>query len=328
MDWDRPVDEFDLFAGDDDASAAADITQQSLIDTQHRLGVMLDIMPIGLLIHTRQGILFANQAACTLLRTDRQALIGQHLLDFVRQAELEQASVQFQSSFAADDRVFRGEAVVGREDGPQRLVRLISGKLPWQGNPVVQVLMEDITDQRRAENSLRQMTITDELTGAYNRRHAFYEAALHVEAGKLRGTPFSVMLIDIDHFKKINDELGHGVGDLALMRLTALANEHCPLIPGTDSAMFARIGGEEFVILMPGLDRDAATKAAEDVRSAVEQMSVPLPAGQLWYTVSIGVATLDAADENFPAMLARADAALYEAKGAGRNRVMTAPTMH
>jgi diguanylate cyclase (GGDEF)-like protein len=92
--------------------------------------------------------------------------------------------------------------------------------------------------------------------------------------------------------------------------------------------MFARIGGEEFVILMPGLDRDAATKAAEDVRSAVEQMSVPLPAGQLWYTVSIGVATLDAADENFPAMLARADAALYEAKGAGRNRVMTAPTMH
>jgi diguanylate cyclase (GGDEF)-like protein/PAS domain S-box-containing protein len=322
------LDEFDLFDDGDAASTAAVLTQQSLIDTQHRLGVMLDIMPIGLLIHTEQGILFANQAACGLLGSERQALIGQHLLDFVRSAEIGQAAEQFQSSFQVGDKIFRGEAVVGADERRQRLVRLITGRLPWQGNPVIQVLLEDITDQRRAENSLRQMTITDELTGAYNRRHAFYEASLHIDANQARGVPFSVALIDIDRFKSINDKLGHGVGDLALKRLAALANAFCPLIPGTDSAMFARIGGEEFVVLMPGLDIRAASAVAEDFRSSVEQMSMPLPEGVLRFTVSIGVAELNHADQDFTGLLRRADEALYEAKGAGRNRVIAAPTKH
>jgi diguanylate cyclase len=318
------LDDFDFFNDGDDAAAAAQLTQQSLIETQHRLGVMLDVMPIGLLIHTQQGILFANQAACTLLGAERQALVGQHLLDFIREAELEQTANQFRSSFAVDNQVFRGETVVGREGALQRLVRLITGRLPWDGNPVVQVILEDITDQRRAENSLRQMTITDELTGAYNRRHAFYEAGLHTEAGRARGTPFSVAIADIDHFKRINDTLGHHVGDLALQRLSALANAFCPLIHGTDSAMFARIGGEEFVILMPGLADEAAAAAAEDFRRSVEQMSTLTSGGELRFTVSVGVATLAGTDADFAALLTRADEALYEAKAAGRNRVVIA----
>jgi diguanylate cyclase len=318
------MDDFDLFETDDAAMEAAILTQKSLVDTQDRLGVMLDIMPISLLIHTEQGILFANQAACGLLHTDRATLVGQHLLDFVRSDGIDATSTQFRSSFHGEDRFLRAEAVVGPAGGPQRLVRMITGKLPWAGNPVIQVLLEDITDQRHAENSLRQQTITDELTGAYNRRHAFYEAGLHVEASRQRGIPFSVAMIDIDHFKKVNDTRGHAVGDLALKRLTALANESIPLIRTTDSAMFARLGGEEFVMLLPGLGLEAGVAAADDFRQMVEEMVVAAPDGPLRFTVSAGVAELKDSDEDFAKVLARADEALYEAKGAGRNRVMSA----
>ncbi|MEO6394922.1 MAG: GGDEF domain-containing protein [Devosia sp.] len=316
--------DFDLFEPDDALSAAV-LTQKSLVDTQDRLGVMLDIMPIGLLIHTEQGILFANQAACKLLKEERARLIGQHLLDFVRTSEFERVQGQFQASFQGTGGVLQTEAVLGQNEGAQRLVRLITGKLPWEGNPVIQVLLEDITDQKRAENSLRQQTITDELTGAYNRRHAFYEGGLHVESHKQRKIPFSVAMIDIDHFKRVNDTYGHAVGDKALKHLTKLANEALPLIPNTDSAIFARLGGEEFVVLLPGLEMEPAAVAAENLRRAVEATSVPLDGSEpLRFTVSMGLASLGEVEEDFAALLSRADEALYEAKGAGRNRVMSA----
>src|SRR5690606_19545318 len=96
------VDDFDLFKSDDDGLGAAVLTQQSLIDTQERLGAMLDVMPIGLLIHTEQGILFANRAACDLLRMTKERLVGQHLLDYMREADVPKLADQFRNSFAGE----------------------------------------------------------------------------------------------------------------------------------------------------------------------------------------------------------------------------------
>jgi len=318
------LDDFDLFKSDDDGLGAAVLTQKSLIDTQERLGAMLDVMPIGLLIHTQQGILFANRAACDLLRTPKERLVGQHLLDYVRESDVGKISDQFGSSFAGHTENFELDAVMEVGGTAARLVRLISSPLPWPGNPVIQILVQDITDQKRAENSLRQLTITDELTGAYNRRHAFYEAALYID-GAHADLPFSVVMVDIDHFKDINDSYGHATGDIALQRLTALANELLPTVEGTDSSIFARIGGEEFVMLLPGLDTDGAVAAAEAFREAIEGMSIDVPEGTLKFTISAGVATYRPKDKDFTGLLNRADEALYEAKGAGRNRVIVAP---
>ena len=318
------MDDFDLFKSDDDGMGAAVLTQKSLIDTQERLGAMLDVMPIGLLIHTEQGILFANRAACDLLRAPLNRLQGQHLLDYVRKNDLDRVSEQFRISFAGGQPTFEIEAVLelGRS---ARLARMISSCLPWPGNPVIQILLQDITDQKRAENSLRQLTITDELTGAYNRRHAFYEAALYMD-GEQADLPFSVVMVDIDHFKKINDTYGHASGDIALKRLTQLANELLPTVEGTDSSIFARIGGEEFVMLLPGLGKEAARTSAELFRIAVEAMTIDLPeGGTMAFTISAGIATCCPEDKDFTALLNRADEALYEAKGAGRNRVVVAP---
>lgn len=318
------VDDFDLFDSDDTALSAAVLTQKSLIDTQERLGSMLDVMPMGLLIHTEQGILFANQEVCRLLKADKARLLGQHLLDFIRASDLDKVSAQFRSSFLGGTETMEQETVVERQDGSQRLVKLISGRLPWEGNTVIQILLQDITDQKRAENSLRQLTITDELTGAYNRRHAFYEAALYIE-GEARGNvPLSVILIDIDHFKDVNDTYGHATGDVALKELTNVANVFIPTVPGTDSAMFARIGGEEFLLLLPGIELDGAMKIAESFRKAIEQLRIPLDEGMLRFNISSGVAMFRAADKTFDGVLSRADAALYEAKSTGRNRVCRA----
>jgi len=318
------LDDFDLFKSDDEGLDAAVLTQKSLIDTQERLGAMLDVMPIGLLIHTGQGILFANRAACQLLRTEPQRLLGQHMLDFVRSTDVERVNEQFHASFGGNTQTFELDAVLEVSGGSARLVKMISSRLPWPGNVVIQILLQDITDQKRAENSLRQLTITDELTGAYNRRHAFYEAALYVGEDRANDVPLSVVMVDIDHFKRINDTYGHAVGDLALKRLVLLANELLPTIEGSDSGIFARIGGEEFVMLLPGLDRKAAEIAAERFRRCVQAMSIELPEGKLSFTVSAGVATFAPEDQDFAGLLSRADQALYEAKGAGRNRVLAA----
>jgi diguanylate cyclase len=318
------VDDFDLFADNESGLTTAVLTQKSLIDTQERLGCMLDVMPMGLLIHTQQGILFANQEACGLMKVEHDRVVGRHFLDFVRSTEMDEVSAQFRISFGRGRQTIDHETVLLRPDGTERLVRLISGPLPWEGNPVIQILLQDVTDQKRAEQSLRQMTITDELTGAYNRRHLFYEATLYVGSVPSRRIPLSIILMDIDHFKRINDTFGHGKGDEALKALTNLVQGILPTIRGADSAMFARIGGEEFVVLLPGFSVSAASKLSEQIRAQIECLRIGALGGPIAVTASMGVATYRSEDHHFDGLLVRADAALYQAKASGRNRVHVA----
>ena len=317
------MDDFDLFREDDAALSAALLTQTSLIDTQHRLGAMLEAMPMGLLIHTEQGILFANKHACSLLQMERAGLVGQHLLDHIPQADNEKVATQLRNSFDYMGEPLEQECLINRPDGTQRAIKLVTGRLPWDGNPVIQVIIQDVTDQKRAEHSLRQLTITDELTGAYNRRHLLYESALYM-GEESAFIPLSVALIDIDHFKRINDTYGHASGDIALKELTLLANRFIPTIRGTDSAIFARIGGEEFVLLLPGLSETEAVEVAGRFRLAVQKLQIVALAGMLSFTISIGVSAHRRDDLNFGTILARTDTALYSAKAEGRNCVRLA----
>lgn len=312
-----------FFHEDHDSAKIAVITQKSLLDTETKLGSVLNVLPIGLLIHTEQGILYANKEAETLLSMDKELLYGQHFMDFIRDEEADVANKAFFEAFLLDGKTIEIESVIQGTNGTEYVVRIIVGRLPWDGQPVIQVLFQDITNQKRAENSLRKLTITDELTGAYNRRHVLYEASLYLSDHKTSNLPVSVILIDIDHFKKINDTYGHGVGDLALKKLSALAHEFAAKIAGSNSAIFARIGGEEFMFLLPALGTSRAALVAEQFRLAVEGLTVPLPdtGGILKFTISSGVATFSDCDSNIDNLLARADNALYAAKAEGRNRI-------
>lgn len=306
------------------ASDAAVLTRQTLIDTQERMGMMLDVMPMGLLIHTEQAILFANQEACRSLQVDQNTVVGQHFLDFIALDEVEQVSRQFRDSFRGKMAMHSQETKITRADGSELNIKLISCRLPWQGHPVIQVILQDVTDLKQTEQKLRRLTITDELTGAFNRRHAFYEAALYIDPERQPAIPLSVILLDVDHFKKVNDTYGHAAGDTALRKLANVGNDIIKNVCHTDSAMLARIGGEEFLVLLPGIRLGEACRIAERLRGALSDISVDTARGSFGITASMGVACYRNADGTFEGLLSRCDASLYQAKKSGRNRIVNA----
>ena len=166
------------------------------------------------------------------------------------------------------------------------------------------------------QRELAEQARTDPLTGAMNRR-AMEEAALRETARSIRhGHPLCAIVIDIDYFKGLNDARGHAAGDRALQELVCLVKS---MLRTQD--FFARMGGEEFTILLPDSPASAGILTAERVRQAIEALEVPFGTGPIKFTVSAGVAQLDPAHGGWEEMLQRADAAMYEAKEHGRNAV-------
>ncbi|MHA6298939.1 GGDEF domain-containing protein [Devosia sp. CAU 1758] len=312
---------WDDFTLDQGGASDARLAQTALSGARELMGVALDVLPFALLFHSAQGVLFSNGVANQLLKSEPGALIGQHLLDFVGPEDLASVSDALNQALDRHDHKTSAEALLQMEQ-TERLCRLTMVRLPWPGTPMAQVVIHDITDQKRAEASLRRLTIVDELTGAYNRRHAFYEGSLHAGTYLDNGSPFSLAALDVDHFKIINDTFGHSGGDRALKRLADACHAFIPTMRKSDSVMFARIGGEEFVLLMPGMTESCALAESERLRQQIEQLEVSHDGKTFRMTVSIGVGTMSSGTASFEDLLARADGNLYRAKHAGRNRVV------
>ncbi|MFA5938884.1 MAG: diguanylate cyclase [Sinimarinibacterium sp.] len=170
---------------------------------------------------------------------------------------------------------------------------------------------------RKALEREHQAARTDELTGAYNRRQFFDAGRQQFDVARRYGHGLSVILLDVDHFKNVNDRFGHEAGDSALVHLVGIVR---PLLRTAD--VFARYGGEEFIILMPDTDLFRAMQAAERIRQAVAEREVDPSSSRFRITISAGVAELQATDDNLERTIRRADEALYAAKKAGRNRVV------
>jgi diguanylate cyclase (GGDEF)-like protein len=169
---------------------------------------------------------------------------------------------------------------------------------------------------RRAMEQLRHIAVTDELTGVRNRR-AFFERAGRLFAdARAHDRALSALMLDIDHFKQINDTHGHAIGDIALKHFAAAVQTRLPR-----THLFGRLGGEEFALLAPGTDADEAADLAEHLRATVHALRVEEAVADLRLTVSIGLAALSEGALNLDDLLRRADDRLYEAKRSGRNRV-------
>ena len=164
-----------------------------------------------------------------------------------------------------------------------------------------------------------EMAITDALTGLFNRRYMENHLGTLIEQAAARGKPLAVMVLDIDYFKSINDSHGHDAGD-DVLRDFALRVKRS--IRGIDLA--CRVGGEEFVIVMPETDMAVAAMVAERLRRRIAAEPFPISQGSqhLPVTLSIGIAALRGQDDNAAALIKRADQALYRAKRDGRNRVV------
>lgn len=170
---------------------------------------------------------------------------------------------------------------------------------------------------RMAHEASQEQARTDPLTGMRNRR-AFYELGeLAVQQAARSGRPLSVVILDLDHFKQVNDAHGHATGDEVLR---ALAGAITATARASDVS--GRVGGEEFAIALPDTNVDEAAVLAERMRRRVSELAIPRGAAVLRVTASFGVAQYAGAGQSLDALLAAADGALYEAKAAGRNRVV------
>ncbi|HYH81949.1 MAG TPA: diguanylate cyclase [Longimicrobium sp.] len=169
---------------------------------------------------------------------------------------------------------------------------------------------------------LRTLALTDELTRLPNRRHLLHIAEARVDGARQGTGPLSVLALDVDHFKRINDTFGHEAGDRVLQRVAAA----CRAAIRHDDVI-GRTGGEEFVVLMPGADGKVAVEVAERLRGAVERVDWSELDPELRVTVSVGAAQWTPGDDGFADMARRADDSLYRAKAGGRNRTeLAAPS--
>jgi len=174
-------------------------------------------------------------------------------------------------------------------------------------------------EYRRAMDQLRTMAVTDALTGLLNRRAFFADGIRLFNEARARALPLAAMMVDIDHFKHVNDRYGHAYGDEVLKRVADGLRDHL-----SPRDLCARVGGEEFALLLPVADTALAVGLANRLREHLQTLAIDTPSGPLSVTVSIGVAPTSAALETLDELLAQADGHLYAAKRNGRNRVCAA----
>jgi len=193
--------------------------------------------------------------------------------------------------------------------------------LPVRGGGEVayltQMFNEMVTRIRAAHDKLERLSETDGLTGLANRRHLMEALDVEEKRGTRYGHAFSLLMIDVDHFKKYNDTHGHQAGDVALTRVGTVLKES---IRDVDRA--GRYGGEEFAVVLPETPLAAALVVAERIRARMEGEKLPVKSGEASVTLSIGVAERPTHAATAAEIVAVADAALYDAKEEGRNKVM------
>lgn len=211
------------------------------------------------------------------------------------------------------------ELALQRPDGRTLPVLLRTSPAPAGAqSPASSVgVVVDFSRHREERAALERLTRLDPLTGLGNRRDFFERAEREVARCRRFGAPLSLMILDIDHFKRINDEHGHIAGDEVLRHFGHLCRQSLRAID-----VAGRLGGEEFAVLMPGADVATAHHAAERLREAIANDAAPCPEGSpIAYAVSVGLSTMTPWTVGVRDLLRKADVALYEAKRSGRNRV-------
>lgn len=177
----------------------------------------------------------------------------------------------------------------------------------------------DISERKQMEQQLKELASTDPLTGICNRRHFIEEVESQLAYSKRYGTPFSFLIVDIDHFKQLNDHGGHALGDEAILKFTQVTQETIRVVD-----IFGRLGGDEFAVALPDTDNDEALVLAKRLKDRISRLTIRNDTHATQMTISIGLSTFQhhlRDSESVHTLLRRADQALYEAKRGGRNLI-------
>jgi diguanylate cyclase (GGDEF)-like protein len=197
-----------------------------------------------------------------------------------------------------------------------RVIRVTCKSLPDGGRMLVYA---DVTDLVEQAERLKELATVDGMTGLFNRRHFFSLAEIEWGRYQRHWRPISLLMLDIDRFKSINDQFGHDVGDHVIVQIADICRQE-----KRKSDVVARFGGEEFLLLLPETQMAEAQAVAERLRKLVEASVLPIASHAITTTVSIGVAQASSSMDTIFDLIKVADHALYAAKNAGRNRVCAA----
>jgi diguanylate cyclase (GGDEF)-like protein/PAS domain S-box-containing protein len=276
------------------------------------LRVLFDAAPFPMLLTGLDDntIRHVNGRAAAMFGVAPSAMIGKPAPDFHSDPE-ERAA--FFEQLRREGRVEGFEVQLENARGDPFWVIMSANVIEIDGEPCFFLSFAQIDEQKALEARLEHLASTDDLTGVLNRRRLFELAKAEVDRSERYGRPFSVAMIDVDLFKKLNDEHGHAAGDEALRALVTIVARALRKVD-----VLGRYGGEEFLLLLPETETSGAVEVAERMRAAIESESGAYAHA---ITVSVGVAE-GRPREGLDALLRRADAALYAAKQGGRNRVV------
>jgi diguanylate cyclase (GGDEF)-like protein/PAS domain S-box-containing protein len=279
----------------------------SLRDERNKLNTIIHGANSGIVVtDARQNVVLVNRAAELIIGKSEQTIIEEGFLAL------------FGDAHWMEERIVQQERQAALLEWHDKTLSIQASTIRNAAGEVIgsAALIRDVTEEKRLEARLKEQAITDALTGLHNRRHFDDVLVTEWKRWQRYAQPLSVMMIDVDHFKKFNDTHGHECGDRVLSSIGAVLR-----LQATASVIPCRYGGEEMVIVMPGLTQERAVELAEVIRQRIAELVID----GLRVTVSIGVAGqpgLDAADGE--ALVKRADEALYQAKESGRNRVCQA----
>lgn len=298
---------------------AADISKQVemervMMGNEQLLRSILEILPVPVFIARRRDgrIQFVNRKTCLLLQQSAGPLLKAKSQDFFLDPQ-EQDKIHTLIDAVRDVREI--EVRLRTAQGREFMAEIAAIAVDYAGDPATLVSMNDISQRKQLEDELFHQANTDALTGLSNRRYFLVQAEQEIRRARRFSRDLSVMMMDLDRFKWINDSLGHAAGDSVLQAIVKASQERL-----RESDIMGRLGGEEFAILLPETGLEAAMEAAARLLEHIAETPIPTVKGVVHCTTSLGVAQLRDSDSTIDDLLHRADEALYAAKRNGRNR--------
>ncbi|RBW70166.1 hypothetical protein DS031_08230 [Bacillus taeanensis] len=282
---------------------------RAIQESEERYRKLVESLPEVVLVHIEGEIVYINEAGVNITEAkNAEDLIGKHILDFVPPKEYNYTIMRMNKVQEEGESELREQNIM-LPNGRYVPVEIRAFQTTYQGKSAVQVIVRDITERKQSAEKIKQLAYYDTTTGLPNRNQLNEYLKNKIKHSK----SFSVMLLDLDRFKVINDNFGHDIGDLLLAQVSERLNQ-C-----TDKESFlSRYGEDEYVIVLESVEQKAISQTVEKM---IDELSSPfhIKGNEMYMTPSIGISVYPKDGASIDALIKNADTAMYAAKGEGRN---------